>query len=53
MRRFKTASQTQRFLDVHAAVYNLFDLRRHLVRAMQYRNMRQRAFASWIWATAI
>ncbi len=32
MRRFKSAAQAQRFLTVHAAVYNLFNLGRHLVR---------------------
>ena len=31
-RKFKSAAQTQRFLKVHAAVYNLFNLGRHLVR---------------------
>ncbi len=39
--------QAQRFLDVHAAVYNLFNLGRHLVSASDYRDLRQRAFASW------
>lgn len=33
MRRFKSASQAQRFLSNHAAVYNLFNLSRHLVSA--------------------
>ncbi len=31
MRRFKSMQQAQRFLTVHAAVYNLFNLGRHLV----------------------
>ena len=48
MRRFKSAAQAQRFLDVHSAVYNLFNLGRHLVRANHYRELRRRAFASWI-----
>ena len=48
-----TSTQSQRFLNVHAAVYNLFNLGRHLVRAMNYRDMRRRAFATWIWATAV
>ena len=52
MRRFKSAAQAQRFLDVHSAVYNLFNLGRHLVRANHYRELRRRAFASWILATA-
>ena len=47
MRRFKSMEQAQRFLDVHAAVYNLFNLGRHLVSASDYRDLRQGAFASW------
>ena len=48
MRRFKSISQAQRFLDVHAAVYNLFNLGRHLVSAEQYRRLRKGAFGLWI-----
>ncbi len=33
MRKFKSIRQAQRFLDAHAAVHNLFNLGRHLVRA--------------------
>ena len=51
MRRFKSMEQAQRFLDVHAAVYNLFNLCRHLVSASDYRDLRQGAFASWKKAT--
>ena len=47
MRRFKSVVQTQRFLGVHAAVYNLFNLGRHLISASHYRLIRLRAFASW------
>jgi len=52
MRRFKSTRQTQRFLSVHAAVYNLFNLGRHLVSASHYRDLRQGAFASWDSVTA-
>ncbi len=52
MRRFKSMRQAQRFLAVHAAVYNLFNLGRHLVSAKNYRFFRSRAFASWKYATA-
>ncbi len=52
MRRFKSAHQAQRFLSAHAAVYNLFNLGRHLISARHYRSFRQRAFASWEYATA-
>jgi len=47
MRRFKSIQQAQRFLGVHAAVYNLFNLGRHLMSAANYRLLRLRAFASW------
>ncbi len=52
MRRFKSTQQAQRFLTVHAAVYNLFNLGRHLVSAKNYRFFRLRAFASWNYAAA-
>ena len=52
MRRFKSAAQAQRFLGVHSAVYNRFNLGRHLVSASHYRDLRRRAFASWIQVTA-
>ena len=47
MRRFKSPEQAQRFLGAHAAVYNLFDLGRHLVTAKDYRNLREGAFLVW------
>ncbi len=52
MRRFKSLQQAQRFLTVHAAVYNLFNLGRHLVSAKNYRFFRLRAFVSWKYAAA-
>ena len=52
MRRFKSTQQAQRFLTVHAAVYNLFNLGRHVVSAKNYRFFRLRAFASWNCAAA-
>jgi len=48
MRRFKSIVQAQRFLGVHSAVYNLFNLGRHLISAKNYRLLRMRAFTSWI-----
>jgi putative transposase len=53
MRRFKSTQHAQRFLSIHAMVYNLFNLGRHLISAEHYRLLRQRAFASWKEATAI
>jgi putative transposase len=52
MRRFKSRGQAQRFLDIHAAVYNLFNLGRHLICARHYRQLRHSAFASWETAVA-
>ena len=51
MRRFKSLRQAERFLGVHAAVYNLFNLGRHLISAKHDRLFRQRAFVSWECAT--
>ena len=43
MRRFKSTRQAQRFLSTHAAVYNLFNLGRHLMSAQHYRVFRARS----------
>jgi putative transposase len=53
MRKLKSAAQAQRVVGVHAAVYNLFNLGRHLVSGANYRFFRQRAFASWEKAAGI
>ena len=53
IRKFKSIEQAQRFLGAHAAVYNLFNLGRHLISAENYRYFRIRAFASWKKAVAI
>jgi len=52
MRRFKSVGQAQRFLGVHAAVYNLFNLGRHLTKAKYYRKFREGAFIEWERAVA-
>tara|TARA_Y100000385_G_C12860205_1_gene536895 strand:+ start:44 stop:727 length:684 start_codon:yes stop_codon:yes gene_type:complete len=52
MRRFKSVRQAQRFLDTHAAVHNLFNLGRHLVKARHYRDLRISAFGEWSRAVA-
>jgi putative transposase len=44
MRKFKSSSQAQKSVTVHAAVQNLFNLSRHLVGAEHYRNLRVSAF---------
>ena len=52
MRHFKSTAQAQRFLTIHAAVYNLFNLGRHLVSARHYRKLRIDAFGQWTIAVA-
>jgi putative transposase len=53
MRRFKSSQQAQRFLSVHAAVYSLFNLGRHMVSADYYRSLRERAFGTWSEAVGV
>ena len=45
--------QASPILNVHAAVYNLFNLGRHLVAANHYRDLRASAFAEWSRAGAL
>jgi putative transposase len=52
MRKFKSVGQAQRFVSAHAAVSNLFNLGRHLVRAQHYRDLRTSAFVEWSRAVA-
>ena len=52
MRRFQPAKQAGKFLSVHAAVYNLFNLACHLIKAAQYRALREGAFGNWSPAAA-
>ena len=52
MRLFKSAGQAQRFLGAHAALSNLFNPGRHLVRAQHYRDLRISAFGEWERAVA-
>ena len=47
MRKFKSMAQAQRFVTAHAAVQNLFNLGRHLVKAQHYRDLRISAFEEW------
>ena len=52
MRRFKSPVQAQRFLDSYSAVFNLFNLQRHCIRAKHYRSLRKSAFAEWNYVVA-
>ena len=51
-RKFKSMKQAQRSLGAHAAVSNLFNLGRHLIRAQHYRDLRVSAFGEWSRAVA-
>ena len=47
MQRFKSAGSAQRFLSVHAAVYNHFNLQRHLISRKHHRLFRIAAMQAW------
>ena len=47
MQRFKSAGSAQRFLSVHAAVYNNFNLQRHLISRSTLRSFRAEATTQW------
>jgi putative transposase len=47
MQRFKSAGSAQRFLNMHAAVHNVFNLQRHLVSRSTLRIFRAEAAAQW------
>jgi putative transposase len=52
MRKFKSMRQAQRFVTAHAAVSNLINFGRQLVRAQHYRDLRIGAFREWQLAVA-
>src|SRR5262249_26913195 len=47
MQRFKSARSAQRFLGMHAAVHNTFNLQRHLVSRSTLRIFRAEAASEW------
>jgi transposase-like protein len=52
MQRFKSPGSAQRFLSVHAAVQNTFNVQRHLTSRRTLRVFREEAFRTWRAATA-
>jgi putative transposase len=52
MQRFKSAGSAQRFLSIHAAVHNNFNLQRHLISRSTLRIFRAEAAAQWRSAVA-
>ena len=47
MGRFKSPGSMQRFLSIHDAIYNHFNVQRHLISRLNLRQLRSRAFAEW------
>jgi len=52
MQRFKSAGSAQKFLSTHAAVYNTFNVQRHLLSAQTHRALRAAAMTTWRTAVA-
>jgi hypothetical protein len=52
MQRFKSPGSAQRFLSVHAAVNNTFNVQRHLTSRPTLRVLRDEALRTWRTATA-
>ncbi len=47
LQRFKSAAAAQRFLSMHAATYNTFNVCRHLTTARTHRRLHAEAIAAW------
>src|SRR5947208_7470352 len=47
MQRFRSAGSAQKFLYMHAAVYNTFNICRHLITSATKRRFRAEAFDAW------
>ena len=52
MQRFKSAGSAQRFLSSHTAVYNTFNVQRHLISRRTLRGFRAGAMEQWRSAAA-
>ena len=50
--RFKSHGSAQKFLATHAAIYNTFNVQRHLISRCTLRHLRANAMATWVVATA-
>jgi transposase-like protein len=51
MQRFKSPGSAQRFLSAHAAVYNTFNIQRHMISRKTMRSFRLKAHCQWVSAT--
>jgi putative transposase len=47
MQGFKSQGSAQKFLSTHAAVYNIFNVQRHLATAQTHRGFRTPAMSAW------
>ena len=47
MQRFKSPGSAQRFLNIHAATYNQFNLQRHLISRPYFKKLRTDALSGW------
>lgn len=52
MQRFKSQGQAQRFVSNHSAIYNTFNIQRHLISRNTMRQFRDSAMAEWQAASA-
>ena len=52
LQRFKSQGQAQRFVSTHSAIYNTFNLQRHLISRKTLRIFRAGALAEWNAAAA-
>ena len=52
MQRFKSQGQAQRFVSIHGAIYNLFNVQRHLISRSTLRTFRATAMEGWNAASA-
>ncbi len=52
MQRFKAPGSAQRFLSMHAAAYNTFNVQRHLISRRTLRAFRAEAMEQWHAATS-
>jgi putative transposase len=52
MKWFKSPRSAQRFLSTQAAIYNVFNIQRHLISRRTMRVFRDQAMLTWRLATA-
>src|SRR4051794_31128063 len=53
MQRFRSAGSAQKFLSMHAAVYNTFNICRHLITSATKRRFRTEGFDAWRMAAGV